>query len=132
GGLGQLLAAIAERHAPQARHTVEDAVAVRIGQPHAVGARHDAGTTGGELLVVGEGVQVMGGIQLLQLGGGWRRHWHSGDWRNLVLHTLSSRCSRSQELITCRNTSYSDSLTMVNALTNLSPSTRISGAHSRS
>src|SRR4029077_1267747 len=28
-------------------------------------------------------------------------------------YTLSSRCSRSQELMTCRNTSYSASLTMV-------------------
>src|SRR6185437_13025078 len=46
--------------------------------------------------------------------------------------TLSNRCSRSQELITCRNTSYSASLTMVKAETNGSPSSLTSGSLVRS
>src|SRR6185437_157458 len=47
-------------------------------------------------------------------------------------HTLRSRCSRSQELITCRKTSCSASLTMVKAETNGSPSSRTSGSLWRS
>ena len=39
----------------------------------------------------------------------------------LAAQTFSSRCSRSQELMTCRNTSYSASLTMVNAAMKASP-----------
>src|SRR6266404_5351452 len=47
-------------------------------------------------------------------------------------HTFSSRCSRSQELITCRNTSYSASLTRVKASTNASPKSFTSGSLARS
>src|SRR6266404_8908536 len=46
--------------------------------------------------------------------------------------TFSSRCSRSQELITCRNTSYSASLTRVKASTNASPKSFTSGSLARS
>src|SRR5438105_1815920 len=48
------------------------------------------------------------------------------------IQTFSSRCSRSHELITCRNTSYSASFTIVNADTNGSPSSFTRGCDSRS
>src|SRR5208283_1465963 len=46
--------------------------------------------------------------------------------------TFSSRCSRSQELMTCAKVSYSASLTAVKASTKRSPNTSTSGFDSRS
>jgi hypothetical protein len=51
--------AVADVHAPEARHAIEDAIAVAVGEPDAIGARDDAHAAGLQRLMVREGVQVM-------------------------------------------------------------------------
>ena len=85
GGLGQLLAAIADIHAPQARHAVEQLVALGVPDPHAVGMGDDPrAAVGMEGLVVGEGMEMVadvvldefGDIEVLLMGG----HGFSPNW----------------------------------------------------
>ena len=85
----QLLAPVAEVHAPQPRHAVEDAVAVGVLQPHAVRAHDDAAAARRERLEIGERMQVVRGVQRAPLVRGAR-----------PAHTFSSRYSRSQDEIT--------------------------------
>ncbi len=68
-GLGQLGAAVANVHAPQARHAIEHLVTLAVPQVDPFGTFDDAGATGTEILVVGERVQIVGGVHGLQGGG---------------------------------------------------------------
>jgi hypothetical protein len=70
GGLGQLLAAIADVDAPQPGHAVEHAVAFRVLEPDALGLGNDAAAALlGQRLVIGEGVQVVTDVLGAPLGG---------------------------------------------------------------
>src|SRR4029079_9669038 len=85
GGLGQLLAAVTHIDAPQARHGIEQLVALRIPDPHPVGLRHNPRATFGmQGLVIGEGVEVMRGVLRDELGDiqvlGMDIHLSSPDW----------------------------------------------------
>ena len=122
GSIGQFPPAIAQRHAPQARHAIENPVAIRIVEIDALAARDQPRPLRADLARVRERMQEVRLVERLPVGLAARsRH-----------HTFSSRCSRSQELITCRNTSYSDSLTIVNAATKGSPRMRTSASLSLS
>ena len=65
GGVGEFLAPVAERHAPQAGHAVEDLVALGRVDVHALGARDDARAARGQCLEVGEWMQVVRAVQSL-------------------------------------------------------------------
>src|SRR5947207_11377056 len=67
GCLGELVAAVADIDAPQSGHPVEDLVALRIVDERPVGAGDDARAGFPQLLVVGERMQMMRGVDLLQL-----------------------------------------------------------------
>ena len=64
--------------------------------------------------------------------------FNCGSWRAIVskiaqaAQTLSSKCSLSHELMTCKKVSYSFSLTAAYAITKRSPNSSISGRQSRS
>ena len=70
GGIHQLLAAITQVDAPQARHPVQDAAPVGVFQIDPLGLGDDAAALLVQGLKVGEGMQVVAGIQLLPLAGG--------------------------------------------------------------
>ncbi|MNN20982.1 hypothetical protein D3C81_1342880 [compost metagenome] len=59
GDVGQLIAAIADRHAPQARHAVENLVAFAVPEVHALGRGDDARAFLGQLLDIAERGQVV-------------------------------------------------------------------------
>jgi hypothetical protein len=70
-GFDQFLAAIADGHAPQAGHAVEDLVALAVPQVHTFGLGDDARAFLGQLLVITERRQVVGlaqGLPLSSLG----------------------------------------------------------------
>ena len=70
-GVRELAAAVADVHAPQARHRVDEAVPVRVPEVDALGAHDDARPALGiEGRVVGEGVEVMAGVDRPQIVGG--------------------------------------------------------------
>ena len=69
GGIHQLLPAITHVDAPEARHAIEDALALRVFQIDAAGLGNDARALVVQGLKVGKGVQVVAGIQLLPLTG---------------------------------------------------------------
>jgi hypothetical protein len=71
GNIAQLRTAIADVDAPQPGHAVDDLLAFAVGQIDALGRFDDPRALGGKAIGIGEGVHVVGGIQLLQLG---RRH----------------------------------------------------------
>ncbi len=110
GGLSQFLAAVADIHAPQTGHAVEHLVAFAVPEIHALGALDDARAALTQLLVVGKGVQIVGGVHGLQFGGiefahtvlrfPWCRCPPAATVTGLRDQTDSSRNSRSQELIT--------------------------------
>ncbi len=62
GDLGQLRAAIAHGHAPQARHAVQQLAALAVVQVDALGARDHARAARGDLLRIGERMQEMRGV----------------------------------------------------------------------
>ncbi len=66
GDLGQFLAAIADVDAPEARHAVDDLLALAVGQPDALAARDDARALPGQRGILGEGMHVMRGVQRLE------------------------------------------------------------------
>ena len=102
GRVDQLAASIADIHAPEARHAIEDFLSLGIPQPYAIGAGDDAGTEFMQRLGIREGMQVVPAIDRLPL----RRGVSIGQ-----RHTLRSRNSRSQELMTWKNVAYSFCLT---------------------
>ena len=57
--IGNLGAAMADIDAPQPGHAVHDAVAVRIPQPDAIGARDDTSLVNAQRTVIGEGMEVV-------------------------------------------------------------------------
>jgi hypothetical protein len=57
---------MADLHVPQARHTVHDAVAIAIGQPHAFALDDDARAFLAQRAMIGERVQMVAGIQCLE------------------------------------------------------------------
>ena len=67
GDLGQFLAAVADGHAPEAGHAVEDGVALAVVDVGAIGAHDHARSGGAKLIVVGEGMEMMRGVDRLQL-----------------------------------------------------------------
>ncbi len=69
GGVHQILPPVAEVDAPQAGHTVDDFVALRVPDAHALAAHDDAAARGVQALGVGEGMQVMRGVLGAQRGG---------------------------------------------------------------
>ncbi len=75
GGLGELLAAVADIDAPQARHAVEDLVALAVVDEGTVGADDHAAAGAAQVLVVGEGVEMVRGVDRLQL---FQRVVHGG------------------------------------------------------
>ncbi len=109
GGFRQFLAAVADVDAPQAGHAVQDLVAVGVPQIAAFRARDDARALGVEFAVVGERMQMVGGVEALPVGSGalCLTHNDSSRWRFVRLQTDSSRNSRSQELMTRKKVSYS-------------------------
>src|SRR3546814_2965233 len=69
--LRQALAPVADVHAPQPRHAVEDAVAFGVLEPDALGTGDDArAALGGQATEVGEGMQVVGRVGGAPHGGG--------------------------------------------------------------
>ena len=70
GRFCRFLAAIADIHAPQTSHAVEDAVAFRVPQIGPFGAHNDARAFRRQPLEVREGVEVMASVQLLPFGRG--------------------------------------------------------------
>jgi hypothetical protein len=87
GDIGQFGAAITDVDAPEARHRIEELVAIAIPQAHAVRAGDDARALCRQPRRMGEGVHVVRGIKCLQLGGrhvvGDRGHvrLRLGTWR---------------------------------------------------
>ena len=69
GCLGQLLPTVTNVDAPQAAHGVEDFLAFRVPDVDALAPGDDAGTALRQRVGVGEGVQVVGAVELLNLGG---------------------------------------------------------------
>ncbi len=69
GRLGQLLAAVADVAGPEPRHAVEHALALAVPDVGTVGAHDDAGPARTHRLVIGEGVQMVERVELLQLLG---------------------------------------------------------------
>jgi hypothetical protein len=69
GGLGQLLAAIADIHAPEPGHAVDEAPALGIPKMDAIGPGDDPHALAIEERAVGEGVEVVGAIERLPFGG---------------------------------------------------------------
>ena len=61
-GIGDLLAAIADIDAPEAGEAIEIFLAVVVEDVDALAALDDARSLGIQLLHVGEGMQVMGGV----------------------------------------------------------------------
>ncbi|MNH30673.1 hypothetical protein D3C79_909820 [compost metagenome] len=59
GDIGQLIATIADRHAPQAGHAIENLVALAVPQVHALGRGDDARAFLGQLLDIAERGQVV-------------------------------------------------------------------------
>ncbi|MNO96455.1 hypothetical protein D3C76_881260 [compost metagenome] len=59
GDVGQFLAAIADRHAPQARHAIENLVAFAVPEVHALGRGDDARAFLGQLPNIAERGQVV-------------------------------------------------------------------------
>ncbi len=70
GHFGQLVTAIADVHAPQPRHRVEDLLALAVGQGHPGGAGDHPCAFFRKNGVRGERMHVVGSVQRLQLGGG--------------------------------------------------------------
>jgi len=125
--VGEFVPAVADVHAPEARHRVEDLEALRVVQVHAVGARDDPRALGGERPEIGEGMQVVASVQFLPVArpsfrDTWLRAHNSPGGQ-----TFSSRCSRSHELMTREKVSYSFSLTAQYAATKRSPNNSTSG-----
>src|SRR5262249_11785337 len=100
GRFDQRALAVADVDAPQARHRVEDLLALAVPQPDAVAARDDARALLRERLEVGERMEEVRRVGALPVGGG-------------PVHTCSSRCSRSHGEITFMNSAYSTSLISV-------------------
>ena len=67
-GVGNLPAPVTDIHAPQAGHAIHDPVAVGIPQKHALATHDHPALFPDQRLMVAEGVQVMGGIGILQFG----------------------------------------------------------------
>ena len=94
---------MAHLHIPQARHAIHDARAIGVGQPHTFTLDDDARAFPAQRSMVGERVQMVLGVQRPQ-----RIGWVGvGEF---VHHTLNSKCSRSQGLMTRMKVSYSPSL----------------------
>ena len=79
--LGQFLPPVADVHAPEPRHPVDDPVAFAVGQPDALAPRDDPRALGRQPRLVGERMEMVRRVQSLQLG---RRHMvgdhvHRGD-----------------------------------------------------
>ena len=132
GGISQLVAAITDVDAPEPRHCVEDLLAFAVVEVHALGARDDARAFGGERPEVSERMQVVAGVEFLPVA---RRSFRDAWLRAHVTpanQTFSNRCSRSHELMTRENVSYSFSLTAQYAATKRSPNTSTSGLLARS
>ena len=68
-GLGQRLVAVAELHAPQARHAVDDLLAFGVPEVNALAARDDAHAFLVQRRGVGKGMDVMGGVERLPMLG---------------------------------------------------------------
>ena len=79
--LTHLFAAIAEVHAPQARHSVEDLITLAVGQIDAFCPCNHPRALAGEFVIGGERVHVVRRIKRLQFRGGEvvcdRRHGHA-------------------------------------------------------
>jgi hypothetical protein len=60
--LDQFLAAITEVHAPEARHRIQNLVAIGVPDIYAISAADDAAAFLAQFLVIGERVQVMAAI----------------------------------------------------------------------
>ena len=91
GRCNQLLPAIAEVHTPEAGHRVEQAVPVGIPEICPFGPGDDPRPAQSQLAVIAKGMQKMLAVELLPA------------LQILIVHTLSSRYSRSQGLITSKN-----------------------------
>ena len=79
GDLGELLASVADVHAPQTRHRIENLGAARVPDPHAVCMGDDPGAaTRVERLVIRERMEMVVGVLRHQLGdvdvSGWLVH----------------------------------------------------------
>jgi len=127
GRLDQLAPAVADIHAPQAAHRIEDALALGVPEIDALAALDDARAFLGQGGEVGEGMQevaAVGGLPFLGAAGArGGAGGRDGVHRVLRNQTCSSRCSRSQGEMTFMNSAYSMSLTSVYTLTKASPST---------
>ena len=140
GGLDESLLAIADVHAPQPRHGVEDPPAIAVPHVHALAARDHAHPLGGERLVIRERVQEVRRIRRLPLLGAASRERRQvrPEGRRAGCHggspgqTWSSRCSRSQGEITLMNSSCSRSLISVYTVRNSLPRTSARSCSARS
>ncbi|CAJ2759669.1 Uncharacterised protein [Burkholderia pseudomallei] len=123
-GLDQLVAAVADVHAPEPGHAVDDPVAVGIPQVDAFGLHDHAAARAIERAHVRERVEVVRGVERAVFGARAVRGRGGlnpcGFVARSVAHrvlldgcgcmrvqTCSSRCLRSHELITRKNASYS-------------------------
>ena len=68
-GLREFGVAVAELHAPQPRHPVEQTLALAVGEPDAVGRGNDADALLVERGGVAEGMDVVGGVERLPVAG---------------------------------------------------------------
>ncbi|MCY1445642.1 hypothetical protein D9M71_621690 [compost metagenome] len=107
GHFNQLFTAVTDRHAPQARHAIEDLVALAVPQVHALGLGDDPRPLLLQLFIVTERCQVMLTAKGLPLTGLRVVDAHvllrlltAAVLRLRVDQTANSRNSRSQELIT--------------------------------
>ncbi|VWC13026.1 hypothetical protein BTE28158_05420 [Burkholderia territorii] len=141
-GIGELLAAVADVHAPEAGHPVDDLVAVGVPQIDAVGLHDHAAARTIERAHVGERVDVVRGVERAVFGAracmrrarcGFASFGHGASvfpsCGRVHAYTCSSKWRRSHELITRKNASYSVSFSARYAFTNLSPRMPASGAH---
>ncbi len=124
--VGELVPAVADVHAPEPRHGVQDLLALGIVEVHALGARDDARALGGERAEVRERMHVMAGVEFLPVARSPSRDLRLRAHGFPRTQTFSNRCSRSHELITRENVSYSFSFTAQYAATKRSPNTSTS------
>ncbi len=124
--VGQLVAAVADVHAPEPGHRVQDLLALGVVEVHALGARDDARALRGERAEVRERVHVVAGVEFLPVARSPSRDLRLRAHGFPRSQTFSNRCSRSHELITRKNVSYSFSLTAQYAATKRSPNTSTS------
>ncbi len=66
-GIGQLAAAVADVRGPEAGHAVENALAFAVPDVGTIALDDDARSAAPQRLVIGEGMEMMQGVEIFEL-----------------------------------------------------------------